>query len=168
MVTLPINHFSVICIHSFCVFVHAQLCPKLCDLMDCRPPGFFAIEFSRQEYWSGLPFPTPGDLPDPVIEPTCPALAGRFFTTESPGKPWCNFNKALRYSYRSSWISHLKMFPVCGMSWIVDPKGCAQVLTLMPVNVTLFSNKVFEDGIRSRWGHDGAGGTLNPIKLVSL
>ena len=69
------------------VFVHTQLCPKLCDLMDCRPPGFLAIEFSRQEYWSELPFPTPGDLPDPGIEPTCPALAGRFFTTESPGKP---------------------------------------------------------------------------------
>jgi len=37
---------------------------------------------SRQEYWSGLPFPTPGDLSDPGIEPTSPALAGRFFTTE--------------------------------------------------------------------------------------
>ena len=46
--------------------------------------------FSRQEYWSGLPFPPPGDLPDPGVEPTSlvsPALAGGFFTTESPGKP---------------------------------------------------------------------------------
>ena len=42
----------------------------------------------RQEYWSGLPFPSPGDLPDPVTEPTSPALAGRFFTTEPPGKAW--------------------------------------------------------------------------------
>ena len=40
----------------------------------------------RQEYWSGLPFPSPGDLPDPLIEPTSLALAGRFFTTEPPGK----------------------------------------------------------------------------------
>ena len=39
--------------------------------------------FSRQEYWSGLPFPPPGDLP----EPASPALAGGFFTTEPPGKP---------------------------------------------------------------------------------
>ena len=38
--------------------------------------------FCRQEYWSGLPFPTPGDLPDPGIEPTSPASAGGFFTTE--------------------------------------------------------------------------------------
>ena len=44
--------------------------------------------FPRQEYWSGLAFPFPGDLPDPGIEPACPALAGRFFTTEPPGKPW--------------------------------------------------------------------------------
>ena len=47
------------------------------------------IEFSRQEYGCGLPFPPPGDLPDPEIEPTSPvslALAGGFFTTEPPGK----------------------------------------------------------------------------------
>ena len=43
--------------------------------------------FPRQEYWSGLPFPSPGDLPDPGIEPMSPALAGGFFTTEPPGKP---------------------------------------------------------------------------------
>ena len=42
--------------------------------------------FSRQEYWNGLPFPTPGDLPDPGIEPATlvsPALAGKFFTTST-------------------------------------------------------------------------------------
>jgi len=43
--------------------------------------------FPRQEYWSGLQFPPPGDHPDPRIEPASPALAGGFFTTESPGKP---------------------------------------------------------------------------------
>ena len=45
------------------------------------------MEFSKQEYWSGLPFPTPGDIPDPRIEPVylaSPALAGRFFTTIPP------------------------------------------------------------------------------------
>ena len=41
----------------------------------------------QQGYWSGLPFPPPGDLPDPGIEPTPPALAGRVFTPEPPGKP---------------------------------------------------------------------------------
>jgi len=44
--------------------------------------------FSRQEFWSGLPFPTPGDLPDPGIESVSPALAGGFFTTAPPKKPY--------------------------------------------------------------------------------
>ena len=54
----------------------------------CQAPLFMG--FYRQEYWSGLPFPTPGDLPDPGIEPTSPvspALVVGFFTTEPPGKP---------------------------------------------------------------------------------
>ena len=41
----------------------------------------------RQEYWSGLPFPSPGDLPNPQIEFVSPALTGGFFTTELPGNP---------------------------------------------------------------------------------
>ena len=52
-----------------------------------------SIEFSMQEYWSGLPYPPPGDLPDPGIKPmslVSPALAGRFFTTEPPGSPPIN------------------------------------------------------------------------------
>ena len=46
-----------------------------------------SIGFPRQKYWSGLPFPTPGDLPAPGIEPMSPALAGGFSNTEPPGKP---------------------------------------------------------------------------------
>ena len=46
-----------------------------------------SMEFSRQEHWSGLPFSSPGDLPDPGIEPRSPALAGRCFTGEPQGKP---------------------------------------------------------------------------------
>ena len=46
-----------------------------------------SMKFSRQEYWSGLPFPPAGDLPDPGTEPVCPALTGGFFTTVPPGKP---------------------------------------------------------------------------------
>ena len=45
-----------------------------------------SMGFPTQEYWSGLPFPSPGDLPDPRVEPATPALAGRFFSTEPPGK----------------------------------------------------------------------------------
>ena len=48
-----------------------------------------SLGFSRQQYWNGLPLPTPGDCPNPGIKPTslASALASRFFTTESPGKP---------------------------------------------------------------------------------
>ena len=45
-----------------------------------------SMEFSRQEYWSGSPCPSPGDQPNPGIELTNLALASRFFTTEPPGK----------------------------------------------------------------------------------
>jgi len=47
------------------------------------------MEFTRQEYWSGLPIPSPGNLPNPGIKSTClvsPALAGGFFTAEPPGE----------------------------------------------------------------------------------
>ena len=44
--------------------------------------------FSRQEYWSGLPFPSPGDLPDPGIEPGFPSLEADALTSEPPGKPY--------------------------------------------------------------------------------
>ena len=43
------------------------------------------MRFSRQKYWNWLSFPSPGDLPDPEVEPASPALAGGFFTTELPG-----------------------------------------------------------------------------------
>ena len=65
--------------------VGAQSCPTLCDPMDCSP---LSMGFSRQEYWTGLPFPSPGDLPNSGIKhvsPASPALAGGFFTTERPG-----------------------------------------------------------------------------------
>ena len=51
----------------------------------CQAP--LSMGYPRQEYWSGLPFPSPGDLLDLRIESASPALADRFFTTEPPGKP---------------------------------------------------------------------------------
>ena len=51
-----------------------QLCPTLCDPMDCTLPAPLSIEFFRQEYWSGLPCSPSGDLPNPRIEPRSPTL----------------------------------------------------------------------------------------------
>ena len=66
----------------------AKSCTTLCDPVNCSPLGSSVHGFPRQEYWSGLPFPSPRDLFDPGIEPESPALAGRFFTTEPPRKPY--------------------------------------------------------------------------------
>ena len=76
------NEFSGACIH-------AQLLSRVRFFMtpwtvaQQAPPS---MGFSRQECWSGLSFALPRDLPDQGIEPTSPALAGRFFSTEPPGK----------------------------------------------------------------------------------
>ena len=56
--------------------------------MNCNPSGSFCPwDFSGKIYWSRLPFPVPGHLPNPGIEPMSPALTGGFFTTEPPVKP---------------------------------------------------------------------------------
>ena len=65
--------------------LHAQSCPTLCDPIDCSLPGSsLSMGFSRQDYWSGLPFPSPGDLTDPGTESMSSALAGGFFTVDPP------------------------------------------------------------------------------------
>ena len=65
--------------------VDAKSCLTLCDPMDCRMP--LSMRFSRQEYWSGLPFPLSGSLPYPAFEPKYPALQADSLPFESPGKP---------------------------------------------------------------------------------
>ena len=67
--------------------VTVQLCPTLCKPMDIACQAPLSMGFSRQEYWSGLPFLPPGDLPGPGIEPKSPALTDGFFTTKPLGKP---------------------------------------------------------------------------------
>ena len=90
------------------VCVHAQSLtgPTLCNPMNCNLQASLSMGFSRQEYWSGLPFPPPGDLPDPGIQPSSPvspALAGRLFTTEPPGKPGFNGTHAgFQFQYWST------------------------------------------------------------------
>ena len=83
-------------------FSHVQLC----DPMDCSPPGSSVHGFSRQEYWSGLPYPPPGDLPDPGIEPaslTSPVLAGGSFSTS----PTWDGSLQLTYFWHPHSHSHL-------------------------------------------------------------
>ena len=70
--------------------VNGQLSPTFCDPMDLAHQASLSMGLSQEEYWSGLPFPCPGGLPDPGIKPTspaAPALLGRFFTTVPSGNP---------------------------------------------------------------------------------
>ena len=73
---------TVMCV---CMLVD-QLCLSLSTSWTGTQQVSLSIEFPRQEYWSELPFPSPGDLPRPGIKVVSPALAGRFFTTEPIGK----------------------------------------------------------------------------------
>ena len=63
-----------------------QLCLTLCNPVDYSSQGSLSMEFSKQDYWSGLPLPFPGDLPDPGIEPGFPVLQADSSPSEPPGK----------------------------------------------------------------------------------
>ena len=76
--------YSELCVH-LCLII--QLCPTLCNFMDCSPPGSSAHGISQARILEWVAFPPPGDFPDPRIKPRSPGLAGGFFTTAPPGKP---------------------------------------------------------------------------------
>ena len=61
-----------------------QSCPTLCSPTDCSLQTPLSMKFSSQEYWSGLPFPSLGDLPNPEIEPGSPALQADALLSEPP------------------------------------------------------------------------------------
>ena len=70
----------------------AQSCPTLCDPIDVAYQAPPSMGFSWQEYWSGLPFPSPGDLPNPGTEPRSPTFQADALTSEPPGKSLCCVN----------------------------------------------------------------------------
>ena len=69
-------------------FSHVRLCATPRTAAYQAP---LSMEFSRQKYWSGLPFPSPGDIPNPGIEPRTPALQADALPSEPPGKPPRNY-----------------------------------------------------------------------------
>ena len=80
--------------------------------------------FSRQEYWSGLPFPSPRDLPDPGIEPTSPmslVLAGRSFTTSATWEAWEAYTHTHTHTHthRASLVAPMvKKLPAMQETWV--------------------------------------------------
>ena len=80
-----LEHISWYC--SSCCYLVAKSYPTLYDHMDCSPPGTSVHGFPRQEYWSELPFPSPGDLPDLRIELAFPALQLSSLPLSHQGSP---------------------------------------------------------------------------------
>ena len=129
-----------------CVFLCMLSCSVVADsfappwTVACQAP--LSMEFSRQEYWSGLPFSPPGDLPDPGTEPMSlmsPTLAGGFFTTGATWGPfqysrssqWC---KPCHFIC-SLWVSASWLFPL----WVRTPTAhCWPVLQDYPLGTLLF------------------------------
>ena len=75
---------------NYCAAVRclvAQSCLTLCDPMDCSPPGSSVHGILQARNWNGLPFPSPGHLPNSGIKPSSPALQVNSLPSESPGKP---------------------------------------------------------------------------------
>ena len=71
-----------------CVYAKSlQLCLTLCDPMDCSPSGSSVLGFSRQDCWSGLPCPSPGDLPHPGTDPVSPTLHADSLPPRNRGSP---------------------------------------------------------------------------------
>ena len=98
-----------------CVCVRVCVCVRACTRMHTCVLGqvqciatlwtvacqaSLSLRFSQEEYWSGLPFPPPGGLPDPGIESVSPLLAGGFFTTEPSEKPYNNSTWVLFFKFK--------------------------------------------------------------------
>ena len=86
-----------------------------------------SMGFSRQQYQSGLPFPPPGALPDPGVKPLSPALAGRFFTIEPPGKPKEDIQMARK--------THEKMLNITNYQ-----RNANQNYNLTPIRMAIIKN----------------------------
>ena len=102
------------CVNIFLSFIHLAINKVLSfvqlfvTLWTVVCQASLSLGFSKQEYWSGLPFPSPWDLPDSGIEPGSPALEADALTSESPGKP----QEAL-YMCIYSFSYVLYSFPLC-------------------------------------------------------
>ena len=99
-------HIGLDHISSMCLV--AQSCLTLCHRMDCSLPGCSVHEESPQEYWSGLPCPPPGDLPNPGTEPRCPA----WWADSLPGNPISRIKYSNKGFYNVSELRSLTLIEI--------------------------------------------------------
>ena len=119
----------------------AQLCPTLCDLVDCSPPGSSVHGILQARILDWVAFPSPGDLPDPGIKPGSPTLQADSLLSESPGKPHRKWNSFLNYinsalvtiltvlsqhcDPTSAVLSHSLLSQLCCCPWL-PPRPCSR------------------------------------------
>ena len=94
--------------------------------------------FPRQEYRSGLPFPSPGDLPNPGTEPSPPALAGRFFTHWSTRGT--HTDEDTRAQFQTHWVWRGRWSPK--QRWRLKPQICVYPPTQPPVHLPVFGEQL--------------------------
>ena len=126
-----------------------QSCPTLCDPVDCSLPGSLSMGFSRQVYWSGLPFPSPGDLPHPRIKPASPvspALQVDSLPLSHQGSPEVVEGNIFIYFSQQVFREH----PLRAKSWDSSVK----------TRVLLFLREVARQNI-NRWMHNAKHRCLN-------
>ena len=107
-----------------------------------------SMGFPRQEYWNGLPFPSPGDLPGPGIEPESPAMAHGFFTTEPQGSPFKhkpNGYLMLRFranaNFQKTEIIQTMLFGHCGTKPEIKIQTvCSKVPRCLDLSTSLLNN----------------------------
>ena len=115
-------------------------CVRFCvTLWTAANQAPLSTEFSRQEYWSGLPFPSPGDLPNPGIKPgslMSPALAGRFFTSSTTWEAQDRY--ICRYIFSTHNRKTYLMFLICKGKSCFHERQKITILSISP-SVSLFS-----------------------------
>ena len=144
----------------------AKLCPTLAILWTeaCQAP--LSMGFSRQEYWSGLPFPSPGDLPDPGIEPGSPELQADDLPTELWGKPRHTVNCIK---------DHVSLFPLADRKlavqwqciWLYDSKCmCYARLSCFGVSNSVWPHRLQPARLLCPWDSPGKNTGVNCCALL--
>ena len=147
-----------------CSVTHSCLFANPMD--SCQAP--LSIEYSSREYWSRLPFPTPGDLSNPGIEPASlasPALAGGFFTTSAPWEAhdsihvccthWCSFSSTSRLLWVESEAKEKSVIVRAIMTTDLSTRGLCPSPALWQQETILFwpspSSKCKQDGLKETY-----------------
>ena len=121
---------SLLVTYFICEVLVTQSCPTLCNAMDCRPLGSSVHGVSQARYWSGLPFPSPGDLSDPGICISC--IAGRFFYI-------IVYISYIVYVYTHTHThTHIYIYMSIPISQFILPLSPPVTICLVFISVTLF------------------------------